>query len=216
MAERPLLLFPQPEVASRSKQKSFGGKVNTPSHQRQIDRLTPVFSQLQSAFIEIQSTAAGADPEQVLVIEIIGDIKDFANAVKRIEGFEWMGEWEEDEIPPDADFFVEENPEKQLSGRLYLVMANQRALENMLSLWRRYQADPSVKFNSGLNKFKEVFKTLKSIRRWGVQDRLIETGVLDEWRELLQQSYGQVRFEVELWFRDVHEKDKSARRMLRD
>lgn len=207
MPERPLLLFPQPEVASRSKPKSFGGNINSPSHERQSARLTPIFNQLQSAFIEIQPTAVGVDPEQVLVIETIGGVENFANAVKRIEGFEWMGELEEEEIVPDEDFFDEDNPEKKLSGRLYLVMANQHALEEMLSLWQRYQANSTVQFNRGLNKFKDVFKTLKSIHRWGVQDRLLETGVMEEWREDLRHNGNRViRFEVELWFRNIPEK----------
>jgi hypothetical protein len=117
-----------------------------------------MFRQLQSAFIEIQQTTAGVDPEQVLVIETIGGIENFANAVKRIEGFEWMAELEVDEIAPDEDFFDETEREKELSGRLYFVMTNQRALEEMLSLWQRYKTDPTVKFDTGLNKFKNVFK----------------------------------------------------------
>ncbi len=204
MAERPLLLFPQPEVASRSKPRSFRGKVHLPSPDRQGVRLTPMFNQLQSAFVEVQQTAAGADPEQVLVIETIGGIDHFANAVKRIDGFEWMGEMEVDEIAPDEDFFIESRPEKELSGRLYLVMTNQRALEEMLSLWQRYKADPLVSFDRGLNKFKDVFKSLKNVRRWGVEDRLLETGVLDEWQETLQHDGNRViRFEVELWYRNI-------------
>ena len=211
MPDRPLLLFPQPEVASRSKPRSFGGQVNLPSHDRQSARLTPMFNQLQSAFVEIQPTAAGVDPEQVLVIETIGGVENFTNAVKRIEGFEWMGELEEDEISPDEDFFDEANPDKELSGRLYLVMTNQRALEAMLSLWQRYQANSAVEFDRGLNKFKDVFKSLKTIRRWGIQDRLLETGVLEEWREFLQHNGNQVvRFEVELWFRNMPDKRQSS------
>jgi len=208
MPERPLLLFPQPEVASRSILKGGGGRVHLPSYDRQGIRLPPMFNQLQSAFnnrrVEILQTNAGVDPEQVLVIETIGGIEKFANAVKRIDGFEWMGELEVDEIGPDEDFFDETKPEKELNGRLYLVIANQRALEEMLSLWQGYKTDSSIKFNIGLNKFKEVFKSLKNIRRWGVEDRLLETGVLEKWREALQYDGDRViRFEVELWFRNI-------------
>jgi hypothetical protein len=215
MSERPLLLFPQPEVASRSNLGGGGGRVHIPSSNRQGARLTPIFNQLQSAFndrrVEIQQTTAGADPEQVLVMETIGGIENFANAVKRIDGFEWMGELEVDEIAPDADFFNEAKPEKELSGRLYLVMTNQRALEEMLSLWQRYKTDLTVKFNTGLNKFKDVFKSLKNVRRWGVEDRILETGVLEEWKEALQHDGGRViRFEVELWFRNTPAKRQSS------
>jgi len=116
-----------------------------------------MFDQLQATFnarrVEIQQTTAGIDPEQVLVIEIIGSVDKFANAVKRIEGLEWMGEIETDEITPDEDFYDEANPQKNLNGRLYLVMTNQRALDEMLSLWQRYQTDPDMQFKHGLTKF---------------------------------------------------------------
>jgi len=169
-----------------------------------------MFNQLQAAFearrVEIQQNTAGIDPEQVLVIETIGSVDNFANAVKRIEGLEWMGELESDEIAPDQDFYDENNPEKELNGRLYLVMTNQRALDEMLSLWRRYQADPNMQFERGLTKFRDVFLHLKSIRRWDVQDRLLETGVIDIWHEDLEYDGDRViPFEAELWFRGSDE-----------
>jgi len=151
------------------------------------------------------------DPEQVLAIETIGNVENFANAVKRINGLEWMGEIETDEITPDADFYDEQNSDKELSGRLYLVMTNQRALDEMLSLWQRYQADQTTRFERGLTKFRDVFRCLKDIRRWGIQDRIEETGVLDAWREDLEHDGNRaIRFEVELWFRETDDKRQNA------
>jgi hypothetical protein len=206
MPERPLLLFPTPEIASRSTLSGRGGRYRKPTPRRQWDRLSPFFRQLQTTFnarrVELQQSAAGIDPEQVLVFETIGSIDKFANAVKRIEGLEWMGEIEIDEISPDEDFYDESKPEKELSGRLYLVMTNQRALEEMLSLWRRYQAEPDMKFAHGLAKFRNVFLNLKSVRRWDVQDRLMETGVIEYWKNSLELDGDRViPFEAELWFR---------------
>ena len=210
MPERPLLLFPTPQSADRTKQTPQFGRVHKPNVTRQGQRLSPMFNQLQAAFetrrVEIQQNTAGIDPEQVLVIETIGNVDNFANAVKRIEGLEWMGELEIDEITPDQDFYDEKNPEKNLNGRLYLVMTNQRALDEMLSLWRRYQTDSDMQFERGLTKFRDVFLHLRSIRRWDIQDRLLETGVIDIWQEDLQ-YYGDrvISFEVELWFRGSNE-----------
>jgi hypothetical protein len=206
MPERPLLLFPTPETASRSKLGEGGGSVSPPTPQRQWDRLSPIFSQLQTTFntrrVEIQQTNAGIEPEQVLVIETIGSIKNFANAVKRIVGLEWMGEIEIDEILPDEDFYDEKHPEKNLNGRLFFIMTNQRALEEMLSLWQRYQSEPAMQFERGLTKFRDVFSYLKSIHRWDVQDRLLETGLIDIWQEDLDTDGNRViQFEAELWFR---------------
>ena len=206
MPELPLLLFPTPETASRSTLGGGGGSVRRPTPQQQWDRLSPVFSQLQAAFevrrVEIQQNASGITPEQVLVFETIGSIDKFANAVKRIDGLEWMGEIEIDEITPDEEFYDETKPDKDLSGRLYLVMTNQQALEQMLSLWRRYQENSAMEFEYGLTKFRDVFLHLKSIRRWDIQDRLHETEIIDIWREELEYDGGRViTFEAELWFR---------------
>jgi len=207
MPERPLLLFPTPQPADRSKKTGHQmDNLHTPDIIRQGQRLSPMFKQLQAAFeerkVEIQQNTAGIDPEQVLVIEIIGSVDNFANAAKRIHGLEWMGEFESDKIAPDRDFYDKVYPEKELDGRLYLVMTNQQALNEMLSLWQRYQNDPHMQFERGLTKFRDVFSQLKSIRRWNVQDRLLETGVLDDWKEALKYDGERViKFEAELWFR---------------
>lgn len=220
MPDRPLLLFPTPEIANRSKRRGFPARIHRPSHARQGQRLSPIFTQLQTEFnarrIEFQQTAAGADPKQVLVIEIIGSIENFANAVKRIDGLEWLGEVETDEIAPDQDFYDEGNETKDLSGRLYLIMTNQRALEEMLSLWRRYQSDPDMTFERGLTRFRDVFLCLKDIRRWGVQDRIEETGVLAAWREDLEHDVDlAIRFEVELWYQGTNSKRQEARNQVK-
>jgi len=205
MADLPLLLFPAPDIASRS---TLGGRapaVSKPAADRQWDRLSPRFRQLQDAFAEqrvrLQQTPAGIEPELVLVIETIGE-QDFANAVKKIQGLEWMGQLAGDDVAPDTDFFDEGDPAKTLNAQLYLVMSNQQALEQMLSLWKQYKENSQIKFERGLTKFRDVFLYLKDIRRWGVRERLLETGVLDAWQEDLQYYPDRrVRFETELWFR---------------
>lgn len=225
MPDRPLLLFPTPEPADRSKGHGFPVRIHRPSVGRQGQRLSPVFRRLQTAFnerrVELQQSAAGVDPEQVLVIETIGSVENFANAVKRIDGLEWMGEIETDEIAPDDDFYDERDTTKELNGRLYMVMSNQRAINEMLSLWQRYQVDPSLDFSDrqsdlwGLAKFRDVFLCLKDIRRWSAQDRIEETGILDAWREDLEHDADRnVRFEVELWFRVSEEKRWEGREQI--
>ncbi|OIO67961.1 MAG: hypothetical protein COX55_02055 [Zetaproteobacteria bacterium CG23_combo_of_CG06-09_8_20_14_all_54_7] len=216
MAELPLLLFPSPETASKTPGHGNGGNFKRPSVQRQGERLSPVFQQLQNSFrarnVELQQTPAGIDPEQVLVIETVGNVEDFANAVKKIRGLEWMGELALENIAPDDDFQDEKDPSKELSGRLYLVMGNQSAMTQMLSLWQRYLDNPAdMNFKSGdyrgLAKFKDVFLHLKDIRRWGVQDRLAEKEVFDVWKENLAfDSQRNIRFEAELWYRGSEEK----------
>ncbi len=210
MPERPLLLFPTPELASRIKRKGFPQKIHKPDMTRQGIRLPPMFHQLQQAIsqkrIEVQATASGIEPEFVLVIETIGSVDDFSNAVKRVEGLEWMGEIDSDEIMPNEDFYLEENPQATLSGKLFLIMSNQVALSQLLSLWNRYQQDPGAKFDHGLAKFKNVFDQVKIIRPWDIQDRLFESGIIEYWRELCDIPDSMIPFEIELWFRNTEQK----------
>jgi len=90
-------------------------------------------------------------------------------------------------------------------------MTNQQALNEMLSLWNRYRDDENMAFDRGFTRFREVFLSLKGIRRWSVQDRIEETGLLAEWEERLQIIGNQpIRFEIELWFRNNDGKRRNA------
>jgi hypothetical protein len=94
-----------------------------------------------------------------------------------------------------------------------MVMSNQRALDEMLSLWKNYKENSQFEFKHGLAKFRDVFSCLYDIRRWGIQERLLETGLLEVWREELEQDPNRtVRFETELWFREsaAHRTQRAA------
>jgi hypothetical protein len=107
-----------------------------------------------------------------------------------------------DAISPDDNFYIEGDVGKILNGKLYLLMSNQRAMTELLSLWQLYIANPNMQFQRGLTKFKHVFNYLKDIRRWGINERLIESGVIKYWEENLQIDPNRsVRFEIELWYR---------------
>ena len=53
----------------------------------------------------------------MLVLEIVGRIQDFVNAVGKIPGLEWLGEHELEEIEPDYGFEDETRPNKVLKAR---------------------------------------------------------------------------------------------------
>ena len=95
----------------------------------------------------------------------------------------------------------DESLERTLSGQLYLVMSDGQALREMLSFWNMYKDDPTAKLPHGLGRWKQVFSQLRTIRPWDVQDRLGETGLLNEWKDRLQNGERLVPFEAELWFR---------------
>lgn len=209
MPERPLLILPSPgQPETRRRRFGGGGNIGLPSRQRQVQRLGPRFTALQETFdarrARLRIEAAGTTPEEVLVLETVGPVEDFLAAVRHVDGMEWLGEIEEEDIPPDDDFFALDSqgrrrPEKTLRRRIFLVFSNHRALEQMLSLWERWQR--GERLPRGLGKWNQVFAHLRDIRPWGVRDRLLETGVLDDWKERMEHNEEILPCEIELWFR---------------
>ena len=219
MPERPLLILPSPGEPERRKQKSGGGgRPHLPSRERQAERLVPRFSLLQQALdarrARLRTEAAGVTPEEVVVLETVGPVEDFIVAVRNIDGLEWLGEVEEEDIPPDDDFFIVDREgaaraERMLRGRVFLIFTNQQALQQVLSLWDSWKAGNVLP--NGLRKWGDVFAQLRDVRPWGVQDRLIETGVLDDWRERVNHNDEVVPCEIELWFRNDPRRRRAAR-----
>lgn len=214
MSPRPFLYFNSPEIIRRTKLGSGKPKIHLPDDSRQAQRLQGQFSELNTAFqarrMELQQTPTGAIPEQVLVLETIGSVQHFFGAVRRIRGMEWFGEVDTGEIEPDIDFYRESNRQHlPVSGRAYLLMTNQDAMAQLLALWNRYKVDAGVSFEHGLKSWKNVFKSLKTIRPWDVEERLRTTGILELWEEQLREGRRHFRTEIELWYR----KDEGLRRL---
>lgn len=207
MPEKPLLIFPFKEETVKSRRPGGGSEIISPSPDRQNTRLAPKFQALHDTFesqrIFLQNTADGIDPELALVFETVGSIENFASAVRLIEGFEWLGEIEIEDIVPDSDFYQADNIEKPLSGKLFLLMSNFTALTELISLWNTYTRNERVRFDRGKAKFKNVFKLLKDIRKWNENDRLEEFGIINNWEETLELLPDRsIRFEIELWYRN--------------
>jgi hypothetical protein len=140
----------------------------------------------------------------VIVLETVGAVADFLSAVRRIPDMEWLGEIDEEDIPADDDFFALDasghaKPDTLLRGRLYLVFSNQRAMAELLSLWNRWKSGEAMPHGHG--KWKELFGHLRDVRPWSTRDRLLETGVLEDWRERLQHDRASAPCEIELWYR---------------
>jgi len=127
---------------------------------------------------------------------------------------EWLGEVEKEDIPPDDDFFAlnkkkEPQKDKPLRGRLFLVLTNQRALNELLSLWNRWKAGQELP--RGQKKWRSIFEQLRDVRPWGVRERLEETGVLEDWKERVNHNAEVIPCEIELWFRGDHRRRLAAR-----
>lgn len=73
--------------------------------------------------------------------------------------------------------------DKSLKGRLFLSLVNEQGLNELLTLWRRWEK--GQKLPTGKSKWRDVFNQTLKIRRWGIQETLRETGMIDLWKDLL-------------------------------
>ncbi len=109
---------------------------------------------------------------------------------------EWLGEWDEEgATEPDEDFYVEDDPDKSLRGRLYLVMFNQQAMAQLISLWDRYRRNPNEKFDRGLNKLEGLFGRLRDLRFWDETDRMDDV-LQRNWEEQLAEDRQRLIFKA--------------------
>jgi len=217
MPERPLLIFPSPSVVGRYKISGGSPKpFHQPQKQDQVNRIQPVLNDLEKALkqqrISVHADVSGIEPEMILVIETRGLIQDFFKAVKKIPELEWLGEMEKN-FDPD-DFFYYEKSDKQIRGKLYFVLTNYKALKKILALWDRYKY--GHKFDHGTNKWRDLFTQLYEIRTWSVQDRVGETGILNDWNYRIENDEELIPFEIELWFRKSAALRTNARSKILD
>ena len=219
MSDRPIILFPSPEEAARIKRKVPIIPPKYPNKERQYERLMPKFTVLKKSFekrsIELQDSVAGIEPEFALVFEIIGSVDNFYNAVKKVPGMEWIFESHEADIEADEDFYKVDKQnnkvEGALDGKVYCVMTNKEALNQLLSLWERFANGEEDVFPYGLAGLRDIFKHIKDIRPWNAQDRIEETHVMEYWKEELEfTGKNVVPFEIELFYRRDSRKRRNA------
>lgn len=206
MPDRPLIVLPSPVPASRGRLPGGGGSPHLPSRSRQGQRLGPKFETLRTYFeqrtIELRVSAAGQIPEEVIVFETVGSVANFLYAARLVPGLDFLAEWDVEDIAPDDDFFNEERADSHLTGRVFLVMTNQQALQQLLSLWQGFQSGRSAA--RGFSPFFDLFQHLRDVRRWSPEDRLLETGVIEYWKDASESGDDTIiPFEVELWFRQT-------------
>lgn len=224
---RPLLAFDSPSVGERIKPGAHPPKVVGPGGRRQGERLSPRFKELTDAFeakrAELgEGTPVEADPSLVIVLDLAGSVEEFYKAVNKVEGLEFLAEMVGDTTDPDGDFYIpdrgQERSKKSVEHSLYLVMSNARAVDQMVSLFDHWKKEPKAKFEWGLGKFKGVFSQLVDLRRWGPEDRVRETGLIERWQETLDivgDPQSSVRVEVELWYRNDRGQRQASEQEIR-
>lgn len=215
MPERPLLKLPEPQPYDPKPGPRGGGNLAKPSRATQGARLAPRFDRLMRVagnpqeLMGLRADPASIAPERAIVFEVAGQLKDFFAQAQEL-GLEYLGDYEE-EFDPSEDFYDTKKPEKTVAGRIYLAMPDVQALQELLSLWRRYQRGENMP--RGKSEWRELFSLLIDVRPWGPQDR-VPSETIEFWQESLRYNpQAPVRFEIELWF---HENaDQRARAFTR-
>lgn len=207
-----------PHIPSKGKKINIT-KPHFPSSTTQAERLGPTFKYLRDVMdrkVVVQQNMQGVDPEFVLVFEVVGSVSNFVKAAKNAD-MEWMFErdWQ---VDSDEDFYTVRDDgtykASKIASKLYMVLTNKQAMQQMLSLWRIYTGKEKEKFPRGLTPFREVFAQLKNIRKWDRTDRFEETGVVEIWKELLESKPSSIKFEIELWYRKSPEKREESQEVI--
>lgn len=215
-----LKITPQEPSDRPVRKMNFGSSYRSPSYQRQVSRLNERVRQLHDDIIAqaalLQEGTQGIDPEFVLVFEVVGSVNSFMAAAQNA-GMDWLGEYDEESIEADDDFYeVDKDGQVKegalLSRKIYLTLTNQRSMSQMLHLWEQFQN--GTEFERGTTGFRDVFKWLKTIRRWNVEDRLDSSDMPSIWESQLEGGEQNVKFEIELWYRTTEAKRNYAERSI--
>ena len=197
MPEQLLLIFPRPESVDRPTSRGYNPKTPPPTDEKgQAERIEEQFSRIQSAFVSDEP----GDVERVLVMETSSRIDGLQNAVRKIEGLEWLAEVDVDDVELH-ELYDEKTGKKVQGGRFYILSSNKQAADRLLGLWQLFRSEKSLPF--GYGKFGIIFTYLLTLRRWSLGDRLRETGILDLWVQEYQLKKGtnsEITFEIELHF----------------
>ena len=223
VAERPIIYIHASGRDSRTKQQGGSGRpLRVPNLARQQERISPRIRELEEFFERrsplLSQSAAGAPPEEVIVFELATTVERFVNAVRRIDGMESLVESDEFDSDVDEDFGADEASAATYGSRLYFVVANHQAFRQFLSLWDRHQAIESGSGDDwpyGAAPWREVFTHLKDVRRWGPEDRLLDTGLIDDWEDRLDRGDDYFPVEVDLWFRGSADRREEADNSVR-
>ena len=220
MPERPALPLGAPQIRARRTRGSPRPQLQGPGAQRQQQRLGPALERLTQAFeqgrLGTTDEPAALTPEQVLVLEVAGELDEFVRAIRRVPGLEFLVEEAQDQLDSDGEFAAIDGQGRRhrYSRQLFLMASDAVAWQQLLGLWQRFQRREA--FPHGLTKFRYLFERLRSLRAWDDQDRLERTGALGAWAaELADAGDEPVEFEIELWLRHDERRRAEALAELR-
>lgn len=204
---KPILIFPNPKVQPRPPSKSaFPGKQHLPTHARQKARLDSTFKLLETNFKNgiLSDDSMGFAPERILVFETIGSVNNFYKAVSKIEGLDFVQEIFGGSLESDDDFYPLDDDgqreDKDQKSYVYLTMSNQTALHKILQFWNKYKQQENYVFPRGFTPLRHLFDHLKVIRYWDTNDRLYNTGIIEDWEDRVAGGQDIIPVEIEIWY----------------
>jgi len=219
MPDLPALPLGSPSRRQRITRGGPRPRLQGPGPARQQDRLGDSLRRLTDLFAAGNADTTSqpaADPEQVLVFEIAGEVTDFVKAVGNVPGLEFLAEEAQDRLEPDEDFAAVGKDDRRhpYDRQLYLVISDTTAWQQLLGLWDDFQSGKSLP--RGLAPFGHLFSRLKTLRPWDDRDRLERSGALEAWAaELDGLRDDLVEFEIELFLRQDERKRDAALLELR-
>ncbi|MGY2132298.1 S8 family peptidase [Hymenobacter sp. HD11105] len=218
MPERPILIFPKSTDATYTKGSRPVIKTPKVNLRTQAREFEPKWRSVKDQFdnFHISNTIGESVPEMVLVLEIWGTVDDFYKAALETEELQFLGQ-EFEFAPIIVESSVDEDedkldPEYPTASRVFLTLQNEESLTKILSLWSDYINKRD--FARRTNQFKSLFKLLKDVRLYSVEDRLRDTGFREYIQEMSQIDNSPVLAEVELLY--INKKNRPAPILRRD
>lgn len=185
--------------------------MNFLSEYERVDRIDARFEETVAALgaeIQLAQSIQAADPQLVLVFEALDEQIDLTAVAEKL-GLEILFE-SEGSIEPTHEYqLISEKPRNPFIGScLHAVCLNEKALNDLLSLWRTWKQNKSLPH--GYSPLRELFSHLKDVRPWGPQDRL---KMLD-WDEYFSDRITDQphAIEIELWYRRSAQKRLASER----
>jgi len=192
--DKPILKFDPPGSAKRA--SGSQSKIPQPAayqRTRQTRQLGPIFDRLRQIveqgedMLTLRDEPNALAPETLVVFETKGPLIVFAEACEDI-GLRILAD-DEVEFDDDDDVLTK--------GHYYLTMPDQRAIEELLRLWKLWSDEDDLGQHA---KWSKVFGCLHSLRRWGPKDRVTDEDAAAIIEDAATYPQSNVRLEIELAF----------------
>ena len=120
------------------------------------------------------------------MLEVAGELSEFAKAIEQIDGLEFLLEATQERIESGVEFAAVDSKGKahHYDRQLYMLFSDQAAWTQMLGLWQRFQKGEKMPVKQAA--FTHMFARLEDLRPWDDRDRLQRTGVLEVWERELE------------------------------